>query len=251
MAWHLKNTQDVSLCSPLTLDQISEEIISKIESLGITFDGPIIEGQIPGQKITIQNDGEKTFSPFDHGVLKDFDQHVANVDFSKFDIILGPVHRETLPFYQKYLENKRDDQKLYLDFTTLREFSYSPNKLIELIQSTDLMQFSPDKEHETIVESLKVIPLNPNQIQLITLGEKGGILRTQQVESNFKAPVLDKIEDTTGAGDAFFSSFISNFLETNDPEESINNGKEKAMECLMRVGSTPITLFNSERTAEN
>lgn len=245
MAWHLRETQEVSLFSPLSLCQESDKMISLIEEIGISFIGPRLEGNIPGQKIKIQEDGEKLFSPFDHGVLKVFDQYIEDVKFSEFDIVLGPVHRETLPFYLKYLKNKHENQKLYLDFTTLREFSYSPHELMNLIKSTDLMQFSPEKDSEELVLTLKDIPLNPNQIQLITLGENGGFLRTPQVESSFKSPVIDKIEDTTGAGDAFFSSFISTFLESRDLEDSIKAGKVKAKECLQRVGSTPVKVFNS------
>lgn len=243
MAWHLSmQGHSCSLLSPLTTDKFSDEIIQKIQDCGINFVGPRLEGRIPGQKIEIRSDGEKIFSPFDHGVLKDFEHTADQVNFTEIDIVLGPVHRETLPFFDRYIRNKKPQQKLFLDFTTLREFEYKPENLMDLILNSELIQFSPEEDSNELVESLLKIELKNDQKMLVTLGSQGGILKDQQSQSSFKAPLLDKIVDTTGAGDAFFSSFIASYLQQKEMESCLENGKSFAAKAISRIGSTPITL---------
>ena len=243
MAWHLSSQgHSCSLLSPLNTDKTSDDIIQIVQECDINFIGPRFKGKIPGQKIEIRQDGEKIFSPFDHGVLKNFEQSAGRVDFQDIDIVIGPVHKETLHFYERFIHERLPHQKLFLDFTTLREFNYDPTLLKKLINQSELIQFSPEENSKNLVEKLLEIELSMEQIMLITMGSQGGVFKTSQSQSRFHAPNLDKIVDTTGAGDAFFSSFIASYLSHKEIEICIENAKKFAALAISRVGSTTVNL---------
>src|SRR5699024_5194062 len=60
---------------------------------------------------------------------------------------------------------------------------------------------------------------------VITRGAKGSIYGNRQgVRHTFESPVVDKVVDVTGAGDAYASGIIYGHLKGYDPKESIQFG---------------------------
>ncbi|MFC1663922.1 carbohydrate kinase family protein [Patescibacteria group bacterium] len=73
-------------------------------------------------------------------------------------------------------------------------------------------------------------------IVIMTKGEKGCVVSDGNYlwrASAFSVPVVD----TTGAGDAFGSGFISQFIKTKDIEKSIQFASQNAASCIQKIGA--------------
>lgn len=244
MAWHLVSDHEVSLFSPLPCGTESDEVIRQIQNQRIQFIGPRLVGTMPFQEIDLREDGEKIFSPFNHGVLEQLPDLKVKLDYKNYDVVMGPVHRETLPYFESFLEGKNDNQELLLDFTTLNEFNYDTNLVSHLIPQTKLMQFSPAQENQKLVEKIKNLDLDNQQVLLLTLGAQGGILKKSEELFPFQAPDIEEVKDTTGAGDAFFSTFSKYFLNKESLDYCLEQALMASKKAISRIGSSPVHLNN-------
>lgn len=75
-----------------------------------------------------------------------------------------------------------------------------------------------------------------DQILVITDGERGSYLYFQNQVFHQKAFPTKNIIDTTGAGDAFTSGFLSTYLKENDPIKALKTGSEYAVKILKKIG---------------
>ncbi len=121
------------------------------------------------------------------------------------------------------------------------------DQICQFLKYTDILilnshEFSEliKKPYEEIVfkkNVLKNIDCLKNKLVIITDGEKGsyGYLDNQVFfEKAFK---LESIVDTTGAGDAYTSGFISEYLKSKDIKKSMSKGSSYALKILSKIGA--------------
>ena len=75
------------------------------------------------------------------------------------------------------------------------------------------------------------------KILVITDGENGSYAYFDGKVYYQRAEKVEKIIDTTGAGDAFTAGFIGEFIKTKDVERSMKAGSLYAAEILGRLGA--------------
>lgn len=75
------------------------------------------------------------------------------------------------------------------------------------------------------------------KVVLLTLGSEGVQLSTQNEQKSFPAFLIDKIVDTTGAGDAFNAGFITSFLEGKSLTECIRRGQATSAIKIQGLGA--------------
>ena len=74
----------------------------------------------------------------------------------------------------------------------------------------------------------------------LTLGSQGAKLALNGKEELYRQAVkVDKIQDATGAGDAFWSGFLYAFIEKNSLEKSLEVGQQLAALKLQSIGMLP------------
>lgn len=76
-----------------------------------------------------------------------------------------------------------------------------------------------------------------NQVVILTDGKKGSYGYDNGKVYYSKPPVLSKIIDASGAGDAYTAGFISEYIQSGDIEKAMKNGTDYAKEILMKVGA--------------
>jgi ribokinase len=69
---------------------------------------------------------------------------------------------------------------------------------------------------ENFLKFKKEVPCN----LIVTLGEKGAVLVSEDETQYFNAPTVEAI-DTTGAGDSFIGTFAYELSESSSPEDCI------------------------------
>lgn len=77
------------------------------------------------------------------------------------------------------------------------------------------------------------------EVVIITLGEKGVYLKTQDISKNIKGFSVKKVVDTTGAGDAFNGGFATALTEGKDLEEAIIFGNAVGALSVTKEGTAP------------
>ncbi len=73
----------------------------------------------------------------------------------------------------------------------------------------------------------------------LTLGAKGCIVATADLRTSLSALPLSEVKDATGAGDAFWSGYLSAWLDNKTPDVCALAGLRTAKEKLGHIGPLP------------
>ena len=187
-------------------------------------------------------DGERDFA-FNRHDTADFNINIEEIDFHKYDD-LNIIHLGSLMlseengkvFAEKTAKKAKElGVKLSFDMNfrmdTYKDFLDAKKAYKPYVEKADIIKFSDDElrlytgidDVKTAIESI----CHKDQLFLLTLGSKGsmyylngesGIIPTEKVK-----PI-----DTTGAGDAFFGTFLANIENKEWTKENIENALVKA-----------------------
>ena len=187
-------------------------------------------------------DGERDFA-FNRHDTADYNIEFGQIDFGKYKD-LNVIHLGSLMLSEKAGEKlakkivkKAEETKVKLSFDLnfrtdiFGTFERAKKAYKPYIESADILKFSDDELRlytgiDDIDAAIKTVA-KENQLLTITLGSRGskyyyngktGVVPTEKVK-----PV-----DTTGAGDAFFGTFLANIEGKEYTEENILNAMSKA-----------------------
>ena len=100
------------------------------------------------------------------------------------------------------------------------------------VSEEELLLLTEEPDYEKA--ALKILKQGP-RIVAVTLGEKGAMIATQQHCETVKATPVEKIIDTTGAGDCFWGGFLSIYLKYGKGIEVLS--WEEIMQCAVMGNS--------------
>ena len=127
------------------------------------------------------------------------------------------------------------------DITTI--FNPAPAQKLEKNFLENVDWLIPNENEFEVISGLEINDENliefKNQITcelIVTLGEKGAALISNDAVSYFEAPKVDAI-DTTGAGDAFIGAFAFGLASSKSVDESIKIAIEKASLSVTKKGT--------------
>ena len=100
------------------------------------------------------------------------------------------------------------------------------------VSEEELLLLTEEPDYEKA--ALKILKQGP-RIVAVTLGEKGAMIATQQHCETVKATPIEKIIDTTGAGDCFWGGFLSKYLKYGKGIEVLS--WEEIMQCAVMGNS--------------
>ena len=187
-------------------------------------------------------DGERDFA-FNRHDTADFNIDFKEIDFNKYQD-LNILHLGSLMLSEKNgkalakkvaKKAKRLGVKLSFDMNfrmdTYKNFNDAKKAYKPYVEQADIIKFSDDElrlytgieEIKTAIESI----YHKEQLFVLTLGSKGS-LYYYNGESNIIPTEKVKPIDTTGAGDAFFGTFLANIENKERNKENIENALVKA-----------------------
>jgi sugar/nucleoside kinase (ribokinase family) len=187
-------------------------------------------------------DGERDFA-FNRHDTADFNIDIEEIDFNKYKN-LNIIHLGSLMLSEengKKLARKIADKakelgvKLSFDMNfrmdTYKDFNDAKKAYKPYVEQADIIKFSDDElrlytgieDVETAIESI----YHKDQLFVLTLGSKGSMYYYNG-ESNIIPTEKVKPIDTTGAGDAFFGTFLANIESKEWTKENIENALVKA-----------------------
>ena len=190
-------------------------------------------------------DGERDFA-FNRHDTADYNIDVNDIDFNKYNdlkiIHLGSLmlsENNGKKFAQKIAKKaKKLGVKLSFDMNfrmdTYKNFEDAKKAYKPYVKCADIIKFSDDElrlytgieDVKTAIESI----YTEGQLFVLTLGGKGSMYyyngQTNIIPTKKVKPV-----DTTGAGDAFFGTFLANIENQKWNKENIENALIKANEA--------------------
>ena len=242
-------TKDVTFYGAVGNDDNGKLLINTVKEKG--FNHPhikVLDNRYTSRAIVTLKDGERYFR-FERDEGADYVLDINDIDVSSFkdeDIIhIGSLmlsYKEGRDFFYQLIKLIRADSKakISFDINYRDDIFSSPDEakkvFLSALQEADILKFSEEEislfsKEKDITKALGEL-LKPNQTAVVTLGSKGSIFyhdgHVVKVDTYPVKPV-----DTTGAGDAFYSYFLSSLI--NHP--SFINNDEEIVRYLRRANA--------------
>jgi len=130
-----------------------------------------------------------------------------------FDLAAYAVIEDTRPVLQKIM-NKHPPMILFSNINEGKAFTQKENP-----------------------EDILDIMLQYSEFAVLTLGEKGVMLKKANGEQHFEPAIKTKLVDTTGAGDSFSAGFLHEFFKNCDIKKASNLGVRTASATIRKLGA--------------
>ena len=187
-------------------------------------------------------DGERDFA-FNRHDTADFNIDINKIDFNKYQDLnithLGSLmlSEENGKVFAQNIAKKAKELGVKLSFDmnfrmdTYKDFNDAKKAYKPYVDQADIIKFSDDELRlytgiEDIKTAIECI-YHKDQLFLLTLGSKGSMYYYNG-ESNIIPTEKVKPIDTTGAGDAFFGTFLANIENVEWSKENIESALVKA-----------------------
>jgi fructoselysine 6-kinase len=230
---HRLGERDLSFSGPLSQhkeDQFLSEKLNQLEIKKINCE--LLEGRVPQQRIALRANGEKNFIGYEAGILEAFTyQQPTEV----FDWILMPVFEQNWSWSKKVLEDPPQGH-LVCDFLDGRDFHQDLSFLEDFASQIDLLVIGCPPEDEGFYKDIFKNIGKWSKKVLVTRGALTGFYFDGSKLCHFNPVAQKSVVDTTGAGDAFLSSFLASLSRGHFPEEALELASVYAGRQLLRLG---------------
>jgi len=93
--------------------------------------------------------------------------------------------------------------------------------------------FTQKEDVESILDGM----LKYTNIAVLTLGDKGVVIKTANGQQHFQEAIKTTVVDTTGAGDSFSAGFLHEFLISEDIKKAAKVGVQTASATIQEIGA--------------
>lgn len=197
----------------------------------------ILTGNTSVQHIKNLPNGEKVFSNYKAGVLETVKPTSSDFKLLKSqDLILGVLFTQVEHFAKEIIRRKWKGI-VGIDFMNLSDYNYKTDIIEKYINNFDIGFFGLNHNQQYLIEKLSSIANKYNKLFVITLAEKGSIAFEGKNKYQQEAMPVNKIVDTTGAGDAYISAFLAEYLENKNIQKSLYEGTAYAAKVIQKYGA--------------
>ena len=197
--------------------------------------------------ILVSTDAERTMNTY-LGISQELTEE---------DIDLGIISNSSILYLEGYLWDldnaKKAIKKSILtakSSETIVAFSISDafcvdrfrEEFIDLINNSADLIFANEAEIKSLYETSELDTAikkcqETNKIFAVTLGDKGAKIIHRYEIFDIKAETINKLVDTTGAGDLFAAGFLAEYIKTQDLKSSGKQGVKMASIIIQQFGA--------------
>ena len=196
-----------------------------------------IPGHTPTQFIEVLPSGEKHFTKYDRGILEHFylDEKQKEI-IENADLVMTPVYWQIKNLFEKVMSVKTTGTVAvdFSDFSTDPDFSLIDNHLNKI----DIAFFGLSSDQQDLINKLASYTRLRDILIIVTLGAEGSLAFRGNKKYQCNPYSVEKVIDTTGAGDAFAAGFLSHFF-TGDINACLSTGARAAGRTIEQIGSVP------------
>lgn len=238
-------------------DEVGKIFQNDIQSLGVKYETqPLVIGPSTGRcMILVTPDAERTMNTF----------LGASVELSPTDVNKEIISAAQVTYLEGYLFDKEQAKQAFI---SAAEYAHEAGQKIaltlsdpfcvdrhrddflKLIENHVDILFSNEDElkslYQTDIFDDALAQIDDHvEIAAVTRGEQGAVIRTKGETISVPAVPVEKIIDTTGAGDQFAAGFLYGFTEGKDLAECGKLGTIAAAEVISHIGPRPEVKLSS------
>src|SRR3989344_5337875 len=231
-----------AFCGTIGLDVSGQEIINELKGLKInTSLVQKTDKKLTNHSIIILNNGKDRTILAYRGAAELMDA----IPFSKLKakwLYLAPLSGLLCDSFEQ-LVSFRSEEKLKLAVNpgiaqlSLPNFTEIAKKIDVLVMNQEEASFLTKIPVEQEQEIFKKLDELCPGIAIMTKGSDGVVVSVGKTMYSAVPPQNRNIVDTTGAGDAFGSGFVSEFMRSGNIEKSVQLGMANAVGCISKVGA--------------
>ena len=226
----------IHIVSCVGTDSGADLVLSDLPSSGIECHISQLEGSTSLQEIRVQTDGEKEFVHYDQGVLENFcvDREQRRL-IETADVLVAPVYQQILGFFDRLMAIGPAGAAC-VDFADFREHPEF-DLLDRYIERIDIAFFGLTLDDKQIIDRLARRASDRGKLFVVTLGADGS--RAFQGSKQFDCPAIsvERVVDTTGAGDAYAAGFMSAYSHGASIDHSMQRGASVAANNVKHAGA--------------
>jgi sugar/nucleoside kinase (ribokinase family) len=226
----------ISVVTALGTDPESAIARQALRGLGVECLVREIPGTTSLQIIDLEPSGEKIFVSYHQGVLGDFrvgeDERALIADS---DLLVAPHYRQIDGFFSSVMASPSRGLRV-VDFADVAEDPATTN-VERFVDHLDIAFFGLDDSHELLIDELEEIARIREKLFIVTLGAGGSMALGEEDRIYCPAAAVEKVVDTTGAGDTFAAAFLSEYMVSRDVPRSLARGAEEAAKTVERLGA--------------
>jgi sugar/nucleoside kinase (ribokinase family) len=227
---------DVHIVSCVGDDEGAALVMSELMGTNVECHIQHLAGSTPVQFIEIKDDGEKDFVRYDEGVLRNFtfDPAMRKI-IADSDILIAPVYLQIVDLYDDLMaiDTRGLTAVDFADFLQHPDF-----ELLERhIDRIDVAFFGLSVSDVEMVSHLRKLAMQTNKLFIVTLGNAGSRAFVDKKCVECPAIPVNKVVDTTGAGDAYAAAFLSRYCHGSELSESMHHGASVAADVVSKLGS--------------
>jgi len=227
---------EIHIVSWIGDDDGAKQVRASLVGTGIDCHIATIPGATSTQFIELEADGERKFVRYDAGVLSDFDFSQKQREIiARSELLVAPVYVQIVDLFVELLTIETNGLTAidFADFRQHPDFSLLENN----IDKVDIGFIGLSVDDTAIVERIASLAAQHDKLFVTTLGANGS--QAFHGSRTFRCdPVpVEKIIDTTGAGDAFAAGFLSRYCHGAGVDASMQHGAQLAATNIVKLGS--------------
>jgi fructoselysine 6-kinase len=226
----------ITVVTALGTDRESGTVKDALQSLGVACFLRELSGSTSLQIIDLEPSGEKIFVSYHQGVLGDYrvgEEERALI--AESDLLVAPHYRQIDGFFSSVMASPSRGLRA-VDFADIAEDPATSN-VERFVSDLDIAFFGLDASQARFIDELETIARRRGKLFIVTLGAGGSVALGEGDRILCPAASVEKVVDTTGAGDTFAAAFLSEYVWSRDVAKSLKRGAEEAAITVQRVGA--------------
>ncbi|MDA0678724.1 MAG: PfkB family carbohydrate kinase [Proteobacteria bacterium] len=226
----------IEIVSCVGSDDGAALVKASLANSGISCHISELPGTTPVQTIEIDSSGEKNFVRYDEGVLRDFTFGANEREMiASCDLLVAPVYLQIVDLFDDLMMVQRAGLTAvdFSDFLQHPDFALLERHL----DCIDIGFFGLSVGDADAIDRLADLAASNKKLFIVTLGADGS--RAFHGASRFEclATPVEKVVDTTGAGDAFAAAFLASYCHGAGVRDAMKRGATLAAEVVGYCGS--------------
>ncbi len=241
VAVHLRRLCDagdvVSVLAPIGDDEAGRLVRAAVASAGL--DDHLVErrGATPVQEIRHAADGERIFTAYREGVLAGFRITPAGrVLVASADILTTAAFGQGLDLFEQVIACPSRGLRA-VDFTNANDIGDVPVFVEHHAPGFDVGVFGLADGDGALIDDLERLARRLGRLLVVTLGAGGSLALGGATRLTCAAQPVERVVDSTGAGDAFLAGFLWSYAGDRDVALALRQGSAVARGTLVQLGS--------------
>ncbi len=229
-------SDSITVLTALGTDREAVMVREALRGLGVDTFLRELTGSTSLQLIDLEPSGEKIFVSYHQGVLGDYragEEERALI--AQSDLLVAPHYRQIDGFFSSVMASPSHGIRA-VDFADIAEDPATGN-VERFVERLDLAFFGLDTSHAPLIDALEAIARRRRKLFIVTLGADGSVALGEGNRIPCAAAPVERVVDTTGAGDTFAAGFLSEYVASKDVARSLARGAAEAAATVQRVGA--------------